>query len=145
VFPAGEINKDPSKMSWDSYVDTLKSYSQNGAISEGIICGKDNGGLWTTPTENLTALDDKAVKQINGKATEGLTLNGVRFMFLRVAEEDDGTYQIYYKKKEKGSLCVHVTNQTIIVALTPESMSYASGEANEATKKIAAYLVGQGY
>ena len=48
-------------MSWDSYVDTLKSYSQNGAISEGIICGKDNGGLWTTPTENLT---------VNGKSTK---------------------------------------------------------------------------
>jgi len=132
-------------MSWDSYVDTLKSYSVNGAISEGVICGKQDGGLWTSATENLTALDDKAVSQIKGKKTEGLTLNGVRFMFLRVAEEDDGTYQIYYKKKDKGTLCIHVTNQTIIVAMTPEAMSYASGEANEATKKIAAYLVGQGY
>ena len=43
------------------------------------------------------ALDDKAVKQINGKMTEALTINGTRFMFLRVAEEDDGTYQIYCK------------------------------------------------
>ena len=41
-------------MSWDSYVDTLKSYSLNGAIAEGIIVGKDNGGLWTTATTNLT-------------------------------------------------------------------------------------------
>jgi len=77
--------------------------------------------------------------------TEALTINGTRFMFLRVAEEDDGTYQIYYKKKDVGSLCVHVTNQTIIVALTPDAMSHSFGEANEATKKIAAYLVGQGY
>jgi len=132
-------------MSWDSYVDTLKSYSANGAIAEGIIVGKDNGGLWTSATATLNALDDKAVKQINGKMTEALTLNGTRFMFLRVAEEDDGTYQIYYKKKDVGSLCVHVTNQTIIVALTPDAMSHSFGEANEAVKKIAAYLVGQGY
>jgi len=131
-------------MSWDSYVDTLKSYSANGAISEGVIVGKD-GALWTTATDNLAALDDKAVKQITGKATESLTIKGVRFMFLRVAEEDDGTYQIYYKKKDVGTLCVHVTTQTIIIALTPDSMSHSSGEANEATKKIAAYLVGNGY
>jgi len=132
-------------MSWDSYVDTLKSYSINGAISEGIIVGKDNGALWTSATSNLCALDDKAVKQINGKVTESLTLNGVRFMFLRVDDQDDGTYQLYYKKKDVGTLCVHVTNQTIIVALIPEAMSHSSGEANEATKKIASYLVGQGY
>ena len=49
------------------------------------------------------------------------------------------------KKKDVGSLCVHVTNQTIIVALTPDAMSHSFGEANEAVKKIAAYLVGQGY
>jgi len=132
-------------MSWDSYIDTLKSYSLNGAIAEGVIVGKENGGLWTTATTNLTALDDSAVKQINAKQTEGLTINGTRFMFLRVAEEDDGTYQIYYKKKDVGNLCVHVTNQTIIIALTPDAMTHSFGEANEATKKIAAYLVGLGY
>lgn len=132
-------------MSWDSYVETLKSYSVNGAISEGIIVGKDNGALWTSATANLTALDDKGVKQINGKMTESLNLNNVRFFFLRVEEEEDGTFQVYYKKKEVGTLCIHVTNQTIIIALTPDAMSYASGEANEAVKRIATYLVGQGY
>lgn len=140
----GYWKQEKLKMSWDSYVDTLKSYSVNGAISEGVIVGKD-GALWTTATEHLSALDDKGVKQIIGKTTESLTIKGVRFMFLRIAEEDDGTYQIYYKKKDVGTLCIHVTTQTIIVALTPEAMSYSSGEANEATKKIAAYLLGNGY
>ena len=50
------------------------------------------------------ALDVKAVKQINGKATESLTLNGVRFMFLRVAEEDDGTYQIYCESRSQSRI-----------------------------------------
>jgi len=131
-------------MSWDSFVDTLKSYSPNSAISEGIISGKD-GSLWTSPTTNLPALDEKSAKQIASKAPEALTVNGVRFMFLRSSEEDDGTYQIYYKKKGVGNLCCHVTTQCILVALTPEDMAHSTGEANEATKKLATYMVGLGY
>jgi len=132
-------------MSWDSFIDTLKSYSQNGAIGEGVILGKDNGALWTSPTEHLTALDDKALKQIVGKSSDALVHNGVRFMFLRPIDEDDGTYQLLYKKKEVGSLCVYVTNQTIIIALVPEDKSVHAGEVTNATKCFANYLVGQGY
>jgi len=54
-------------MSWDSYVDTLKSYSANGAIAEGVIVGKENGGLWTSATTNLNALDDKAVSRLTAR------------------------------------------------------------------------------
>jgi len=131
-------------MSWDSYIDTLKSYSANGAVAEGIISGKD-GSLWTSPTTNLPTLDEKSAKQIAGKSTEALTVNGVKFMYLRNSDEDDGTYQIYYKKKGVGNLCCHVTTQCILVALTPEDMAHSTGEANEATKKLATYMVGQGF
>jgi len=131
-------------MSWDSYIDTLKQYSVQGAISEGVIVGKDNGALWTKPTTNLTALDEKALKQITGKMTESLTLNNVRFMFLRVVEGEDGSCQLFYKKKDVGSLCVQVTVKAIVIALTPEDKSHASGDANEATKKIGDYLISLG-
>jgi hypothetical protein len=132
-------------MSWDSYVETLKGYSVNGAISEAAIVGKADGALWTSETENLKALDGQALKLIVGKKSESITINGVRFMYLRVIEDDDGTFQILYKKKDVGALCVAVTGQAIIVSLTSEAMSYASGESNEATRKIAAYLIGLGY
>jgi len=131
-------------MSWDGYIDTLKGYSANAAIAEAIISGKD-GSLWTSPTTNLPTLDEKSAKQIAGKSTEALTVNGVKFMYLRSSEEDDGTHQIYYKKKGVGNLCCHVTTQCIVVALTPEEMAHSTGEANEATKKLATYMVGQGF
>ena len=39
-------------MSWDSYVNTLKSYSD--AVSEAVIVGKDGCQPWTDLTKNLT-------------------------------------------------------------------------------------------
>ena len=43
-----------------------------------------------------------------------------------------------------GSLCVQVTVKAIVIALTPEDKSHASGDANEATKKIGDYLISLG-
>ena len=39
-------------MSWNSYVNTLKSYSD--AVTEAVIVGKDGCQPWTDLTKNLT-------------------------------------------------------------------------------------------
>ena len=40
-------------MSWDSYIDTLKSYSASEAVTEAVIVGKDGCQPWTSLTKNL--------------------------------------------------------------------------------------------
>lgn len=57
--------------------------------------------MMTCSSVSSQALDDKGVKQINGKMTESLNLNNVRFFFLRVEEEEDGTFQVYCKSSHE--------------------------------------------
>jgi len=132
-------------MSWDQYIDTLKTYSPNDAISEGLIVGKGDGQPWTAQTTHLQGIPKEVVDAVKIKKPSSIEFAGTKYMFLRVLEEDDGTYYVLYKKKDVGALCIYVTTQTLIFAFTEESKTHNVGEANEATKKIAAYLVSLGY
>jgi len=136
-------------MSWDSYVDTLKSYSAAEAVTEAVIVGKDGCQPWTTLTKNLNLSEEekKTITQLVTKKINpgSITVGGEKYMILRTVEDDDASLQIFARKKEVGSICFTTTTQTTIITFTEEEKVSSAGEANEASKKIATYLTGLGF
>lgn len=134
-------------MSWDSYVNTLKSYSD--AVSEAVIVGKDGCQPWTDLTKNLTLSEDekKIITQMVTKKISPTTImvGGNKYLVLRTLEDDDQSLQIFARKKGVGSLCFTTTNQATIITFTDEEKVSSAGDANEATKKIAVYLSSLGF
>jgi len=137
------------KMSWDSYIDTLKSYSPSEAVTEAIIVGKDGCQPWTALTKNLNLSEEekKSITQlVTKKSNPGtITVGGEKYMVLRTVEDDDASLQIFARKKGVGSICFSTTTQSTIITFTEEEKVSSAGEANEASKKIATYLTGLGF
>jgi len=136
-------------MSWDSYVDTLKSYSPSEAVTEAVIVAKDGCQPWTGLTGhlNLSEEEKKTITQlVTKKANPGtITVGGEKYMVLRTVEDDDASLQIFARKKGVGSICFSTTTQATIITFTEEEKVSSAGEANEASKKIATYLTGLGF
>jgi len=138
---------DTAKMSWESFVETLKGYSEN--VSEAFIIGKD-GTPWTTLPDNLKVSSDELKSIVNlvvNKTPTGNILFGEKkyYVLRSVNYEEEGICQTLAKLKEYGGLCFTTTNQTIIVSYTTEEKIHGAGAANEAALKIATYLTSLGY
>jgi len=98
-------------MSWDSYVDTLKSYSPSEAVTEAIIVGKDGCQPWTALTKNLN-LSEEEKKSITQMVTKPgkpgtITVGGEKYMVLRTVEDDDASLQIFARKKRRRINMLH--------------------------------------
>jgi profilin len=140
-------------MSWEGYIDSLQAKSA-GNVTRATIIGF-NGSMWTpvrAEKPSILPISAEEAKKIGtamaprtpSVATEfqmnGIIINGVKYMFLRV--DDDGKI-ILGKKKDHGAITMVSTKQAVIIAETGEGKQ--QGNSNQAASEIAKYLEDLGY
>ena len=139
-------------MSWDSYIDTMVAYSQKGEgfhLDTGCIIGT-NGAKWTTdghpkalkitPEQAVTVATAFSSKKFDDFYTTGLTIEGVKYNFLRA---DEGEYTtLNAKKKDFGAIYAQNTKSAIVIGHCPEGQQ--AGQCATAVGKICDYLTSVG-
>ncbi|XP_046545938.1 uncharacterized protein LOC124256056 [Haliotis rubra] len=148
-YPAGRT-PETSRMSWDSYMDTLAGYTDHKMIFGGIY-GFD-GTRWTDKgdfapnikevTTMVNACNNNCT-DLSNAYTNGVYLKEKKFRFLRSDPEEK---LIIFTRSEGEQLqngCAVLTNQTILICVCQEA-SKGSAAVDSATK-LAKYLKENAY
>eukprot|EP01134_Creolimax_fragrantissima_P007796 CFRG7796T1 len=128
-------------MSWQAYVDT--NLVGTGHVSKAAIHGLD-GNPWAS-SPGFTVSPAEANALIAGIADptplySGITLGGVKYMFLR--NEPDRS--VYGKKGADAGCFIVKTGQCILIAVY-EGSSIEPRQCSTVVEKLADYLVEVGY
>ncbi|KAF9432709.1 profilin, required for normal timing of actin polymerization in response to thermal stress [Entomortierella beljakovae] len=126
-------------MSWQAYVDS--NLVGSGHLAKAAIFGLDGSNWASTPGFNITSAEaqelSKAFLDTTEVAANGLSLEGVKFVFLRAGDNN-----ILARKGATGVCCAK-TNQAMLIGYYNETMQ--AGEANIVVQGLADYLIGLNY
>jgi len=132
-------------MAWNQYIDTLKSYYPDNIAVCGIF--GHNGSTWAHDGMSHSETNYTELTSLYGLYTDqspafanGITLNNERYAFLRI----EGNQLLGKGKNEdKNPLCVHKTNQALVIAVGTKSAQ--AGQLNMAVGRLGEYLESQNY
>ncbi|KAF9113351.1 hypothetical protein BGX27_001740 [Mortierella sp. AM989] len=127
-------------MSWQTYVD--ENLLNTGKVKKAAIFSVD-GSLWATSTNfNIGGAEvQKLVAAFTDSgdiATNGLYLEGTRFVFLKKPED----HVIYARHGANGVTCVK-TNKAVLVGYYDEGIQ--AGDCNGVVENLANYLISTNY
>ena len=96
---------------------------------------------WAVSLEELQKVAVQMKNLVTDEATnfaqKGITLDGVKYQFLK--EDKDDPKNVLAKKKDIGSLSIFATKTCVIIAFTADGQQ--QGNTNTAMEKIAIYLI----
>ncbi|XP_040886776.1 profilin-1 [Toxotes jaculatrix] len=116
-------------MSWDSYLDTLKTVDTNTGtvpVEEAAICGMGSGSesVWAS-TPGLRGIKPEEIKRLAGRRDDfgqsGPFIAGIKCRMIRDNMDDDKMYSLDLKtaKDAEGNtynVCVGKSKQALIIA-----------------------------
>eukprot|EP00918_Siedleckia_nematoides_P083624 GHVU01183311.1.p1 GENE.GHVU01183311.1~~GHVU01183311.1.p1 ORF type:complete len:141 (+),score=3.07 GHVU01183311.1:69-491(+) len=140
-------------MSWDSYVDSLISYTRDhtGTVhcDKGGIISLDGGAPWTTQggattlefagSEAQTIANCFKSKDFSVMQANGIRISGVKYQFLR---EEEGRI-VYGRCKGSGGIAIQKSKSAIVIGHCAEGSQ--AGQLNKGVSQIAEYLESAGY
>uniref|UniRef100_A0A7S3PS96 Profilin n=1 Tax=Aplanochytrium stocchinoi TaxID=215587 RepID=A0A7S3PS96_9STRA len=153
-------------MSWQDYIDT--QLVATGDVNQAFMVGITDAQVWAHTPSFMPRVYKAMVTQEDGtekeevineasiivhvaetlkKPSEGLRINGVKYMPLRTypkGSSDDGLPTIYFKKPKTGG-CICVLNQCIIVGTFDEKKEQNASACNFAVESLSRYLFQNGY
>ncbi|XP_023257787.1 profilin-1-like [Seriola lalandi dorsalis] len=115
-------------MSWDSYIDNLKTPDSNGvvAVAEAAICGMLSGSesVWAS-TPALANISVEEIKRLAGKRSDfgqsGPLIGGVKCRMIRDNMDNDGMFSLDLKTAADASgnafsVCVGKSKSALVIA-----------------------------
>ncbi|XP_040581270.1 profilin [Lepeophtheirus salmonis] len=120
-------------MSWKEYLNTMT----NEGLTHAVICGLD-GPSWVEATEGSNVTTEEltnvinSMGNVNGLATNGITLGGIRYMYL------SGMENVIRGKYKKDGIHIAKSETLLIIGMYGEAVQ--PQKAATIVEKMADYL-----